>query len=48
VQVNIWTPQQVSTEEKDMLDKMSGSENFRPNPEKSEKSFFDKIRDIFS
>jgi molecular chaperone DnaJ len=48
IQVNIWTPQEVSSEEKDMLEKMSKSDNFRPNPEKNEKSFFDKIRDIFS
>jgi molecular chaperone DnaJ len=48
IQVNIWTPQAVSAEEKNMLEKMAKSENFLPNPEKNEKSFFDKIRDIFS
>lgn len=48
IQVNIWTPQEVNSEEKNMLEKMAKSENFLPNPEKNEKSFFDKIRDIFS
>lgn len=48
IHVNIWTPQQVSAEEKEMLEKMQKSENFTPNPEKNEKSFFDKVRELFS
>lgn len=48
IQVNIWTPQHVSAEEKEMLEKMQASENFAPNPEKNEKSFFDKVREMFS
>ncbi|HMF70590.1 MAG TPA: molecular chaperone DnaJ [Flavitalea sp.] len=48
IHVNIWTPQQVSGEEKSMLDKMNASDNFKPQPEKSEKSFFDKVREMFS
>jgi molecular chaperone DnaJ len=48
VQVNVWTPQYVSHEEKAMLDKLSHSANFKPNPEKNQKSFFDKMREMFS
>ena len=48
VQVNVWTPQHVSAEEKSMLDKMTHSSNFKPNPEKNQKSFFDKMREMFS
>ncbi|MHA4843456.1 molecular chaperone DnaJ [Flavitalea antarctica] len=48
IHVNIWTPQQVSAEEKSMLDKMNGSDNFKPHPDKSEKSFFDKVREMFT
>ncbi|MDB5202562.1 MAG: chaperone protein DnaJ [Ferruginibacter sp.] len=48
IQVNIWTPQHVSSEEKDMLEKMLESKNFEPKPEKNEKSFFDKVREMFS
>ena len=48
IQVNIWTPQHVSHEEKDMLEKMNASSNFEPSPEKNEKSFFDKVREMFS
>ena len=48
IQVNIWTPQHLSSEEKDMLTKMNDSKNFEPNPEKNDKSFFDKVREMFS
>jgi len=47
VQVNVWTPQHVSSEEKAMLEKMADSNNFKPNPGKSEKSFFDKMKEMF-
>lgn len=48
VNVNIWTPQHISDDEKEALRKMESSENFKPNPTKSEKNFFDKLKDIFS
>ncbi len=48
IHVNVWTPQQVSEEEKAMLEKMGQSVNFEPKPEKNEKSFFDKVREMFS
>jgi molecular chaperone DnaJ len=48
IQVNVWTPQHVTAEEKQMLDKMQQSTNFAPKPEKTDKSFFDKVREMFS
>lgn len=48
IHVNVWTPQHVTVEEKSMLEKLQLSENFKPKPEKSDKSFFDRIRDIFN
>lgn len=46
VEVNIWSPQHLTNEEKDMLEKLKNSPNFKPGPEaKSDKSFFDKIKD---
>jgi molecular chaperone DnaJ len=48
VQVNVWTPQEVNNEERSMLDKMSHSSNFKPNPDKNQKSFFDKMREMFN
>lgn len=48
IHVNVWTPQNLTADEKAMLEKMQQAENFQPNPEKSEKGFFEKVRDIFS
>ncbi len=48
IHVNVWTPQQVSSEEKAMLEKLGSSVNFEPKPDKNEKSFFDKVKEMFS
>jgi molecular chaperone DnaJ len=48
VQVNIWTPQNLSAEERTTLERLNHSPNFKPAPEKSQKSFFDKMREMFS
>lgn len=48
IQVNVWTPQHVSAEEKAALEKMNTSGNFKPHPEKGGKNFFDKIKEMFS
>src|SRR5450432_4244226 len=48
IQVNVWTPQHLSTEEKHMMEKLQQSANFTPSPEKNDKSFFEKVREMFS
>jgi len=48
IHVDVWTPQNITSEEKEMLEKLSKSENFKPNPGKNEKSFFDKVKEAFS
>jgi molecular chaperone DnaJ len=48
IQINVWTPQHVSSSEKEMLEKLQHSENFKPKPDKNDKSFFDKVREMFS
>jgi molecular chaperone DnaJ len=48
VHVNLWTPQNVTSDEKSVLEKLSKSPNFKPNPDKNEKSFFDKMKEMFS
>ncbi len=48
IQVNVWTPQSLSSEEKAIMEKMNTSSNFQPHPDKSEKNFFDKVREMFS
>lgn len=48
IYVNVWTPQHLTSEEKAMLEKLAQSPNFKPQPDKSEKNFFDKVREMFS
>jgi molecular chaperone DnaJ len=48
IHVNVWTPQNISAEEKTTLEKLAKSPNFEPKPEKNDKSFFDKVREMFS
>jgi len=48
VQVNVWTPQNLSGEERNILERLVHSPNFKPAPEKNQKSFFDKMREMFS
>lgn len=51
VEVNVWSPQHLTNEEKDMLEKLKNSPNFKPGAEarkdKEERGFFDKIKDAF-
>jgi molecular chaperone DnaJ len=48
IQVNIWTPQHLSAEEKAAMELLNKSENFKPNPNKGDKSFFDRVREAFN
>ena len=46
VHINVWTPKNLSSEEKRALEVLRNSPNFSPNPGKNEKGFFDKIREF--
>ena len=48
VHINVWTPKKLDKEQKEFFEKMLTNENFIPNPEKSDKSFFEKVKDMFS
>ena len=48
VHVNVWTPKTLNKEQKEFFVRMANDENFQPNPEKSDKSFFEKVKDMFS
>ena len=47
VDVNVWTPQQLSPEEKQILEGLRTAANFTPQPGKKEKSFFDRMKEYF-
>lgn len=48
VHVNVWTPKGLNKEQREFFERMRDSENFTPQPEKSDKSFFEKVKDMFS
>jgi molecular chaperone DnaJ len=48
IHINVWTPQKLNAEEKAILEKLQQSENFKPNPGKADKSFFDRMREYFN
>lgn len=48
IHVNIWTPKDLSNDEKVLLEKLRNSKNFHPNPDKNDRSWFDKMRDYFN
>lgn len=47
IYVNVWTPKKLSKEEKEILENLRTSSNFKPEPGKSEKGFFEKMREYF-
>ncbi len=47
IHLNVWTPKNLSREEKEILEKLKGSPNFDPSPGKGEKGFFDKMKEFF-
>jgi molecular chaperone DnaJ len=48
IHINVWTPQHLTSEEKTLLEKLNHSQNFKPQPDKNEKGFFDRIKEMFS
>lgn len=48
VHVNVWTPKKLTKEQKQFFEDNLNHENFVPKPEKSDKSFFEKVKDMFS
>ncbi|WP_103070785.1 molecular chaperone DnaJ [Aquimarina sediminis] len=48
VHVNVWTPKTLNKEQREFFEKMTKDDHFRPNPDSGEKSFFEKVKDMFS
>ena len=47
VHVNVWTPKKLSADEKEKLESLRSSPNFQPDPGKSDKSFFERMKEFF-
>ena len=48
VHLNVWTPKSLNKEQREFFEKMKNDEHFTPKPEKDDKSFFEKVKDMFS
>ncbi|MEL6635857.1 MAG: molecular chaperone DnaJ [Bacteroidota bacterium] len=48
IHTSIWTPKKLSDAERKILEQMRNMSNFDPNPGKSEKGFFEKMKDYFT
>ena len=48
IHINVWTPKDVSAEEKKIMEQLREAENFKPKPGQSGKGFFDRMKEYFS
>jgi molecular chaperone DnaJ len=48
VNINVWTPQSLTSEEKKMLESLRNSNNFKPNPSKKDKGFFERMKEYWN
>jgi molecular chaperone DnaJ len=47
ININVWTPQRLSDDEKKIIEKLRTSPHFMPQPSGKEKSFFQKMKEMF-
>ncbi|MFD2724726.1 molecular chaperone DnaJ [Hyunsoonleella rubra] len=48
VHVNVWTPKTLNKQQREFFENMLEDDHFSPKPESSDKSFFEKVKDMFS
>ena len=48
IYVSVYTPKNLSKDEKKILEKLRDADNFKPQEEKGDKSFFDNVKNFFS
>ena len=48
VHINVWTPRKLTDEETRLLEKLREMPNFKPQPGKEDKGFFDRMKDMFN
>jgi len=48
VHVNVWTPKTLNKQQREFFETMKDDEHFTPKPESTDKSFFEKVKDMFS
>lgn len=48
VHINVWTPKQLTKDERALIEKLRNSPNFNPNPDKQEKGTWERIKEFFN
>ncbi|MBP3563505.1 MAG: molecular chaperone DnaJ [Bacteroidales bacterium] len=47
VKIAVWIPKKLDKDDKAVIESLRNKDAFKPNPTKEDKSFFDKIKDLF-
>ena len=47
VKIAVWIPKKLNKDEKALIESLRNNESFKPNPSKEDKSFFDRLKDLF-
>ena len=47
VKIAVWIPKRLSRDEKAIVESLRDKDGFKPNPSKEDKSFFDRLKDLF-
>ncbi len=47
IHVNVWIPQKLSKDERKEMERLKVSDNFAPDLDKQDRSFFDKVKEFF-
>ena len=47
VKIAVWIPKKLNKDEKAVIESLRNNESFKPNPSKEDKSFFDRLKDLF-
>ena len=47
VNINVWTPQHLTKDEKKMMEDLREAENFKPKPSRKDKGFFERMKEYF-
>ncbi|MDX1548726.1 MAG: molecular chaperone DnaJ, partial [Rhodothermales bacterium] len=50
IRVHVWTPRELTAEERRLLEGLRSAESFQPRPEREDhrKSFFSRVKDVFA
>ena len=47
VKIAVWIPKKLEKEDKAIIESLKNKQSFKPNPSKEDKSFLDKLKDLF-